>query len=364
MEDIIKPVDRSLLKAELTPSNKLRNTNKGNNELYDITAADSPNLMRETGRLREEAFRAAGGGTGLALDIDRFDTMEHPCRQLLVWDPEHEAIVGGYRYIYGTDVSLDSQGQPVLATSHLFRFSDRFIKEYLPVTIELGRSFVAKDYQNGVYGAKGMFALDNLWDGLGAVMMLNPGMRYYFGKMTMYPSFNRYGRDLILHFLNKHFADRENLVTAINPIKIETPVEIMDKVLCCNDFKEDYRILKREVQALGVNIPPLVNSYMGISPSLKVFGTAVNDEFGDVEETGILVDFNDIYDEKRARHIDSFIRERIEKIKMRFPLTVERFEGEIAQRIAKRREERAERIARRRKSSLGSDSGDESGGEF
>lgn len=179
-------------------------------------------------------------------------------------------------------------------------------------------------------------------------MMLRPGMRYYFGKMTMYPSFNRYGRDLILHFLKKHFADTENLVTTRNPVKIETDTALMDKVLCEEGFKEDYKILKREVQALGVNIPPLVNSYMGISPSLKVFGTAINDEFGDVEETGILVDFNDIYEEKRSRHVDSFIKECIEKIKERFPTTFENFEGEIAQKITKRREERAERIAKRR----------------
>ncbi len=348
MEEIIAPVDVQLLESELTQDKKLRNTNKGGNELYIVTAQNSPNVMKEIGRLREEAFRTAGGGTGESLDIDSFDTMDPPCKQLIVWDPDNRAIIGGYRYIFGTNVRLDESGQPIIATTHLFHFSDKFIREYLPQTVELGRSFVSQRYQNGEMGVKGVFALDNLWDGLGAIMMLRPGMRYYFGKMTMYPSFNRYGRDLILHFLKKHFADTENLVTTRNPVKIETDTALMDKVLCEEGFKEDYKILKREVQALGVNIPPLVNSYMGISPSLKVFGTAINDEFGDVEETGILVDFNDIYEEKRSRHVDSFIKECIEKIKERFPTTFENFEGEIAQKITKRREERAERIAKRR----------------
>lgn len=344
MENIIDPVDRQLLKEELTPGKKLRNTNKAGNELYVVTYRDSPNIMREIGRLREETFRAEGGGTGLSMDIDSFDTMEPPCSQLVVWDPDNEAIIGGYRFIFGTDVRLDGNGQPILATSHLFTFSDKFIKEYLPFTIELGRSFISAEYQSAQGGKKALFALDNLWDGLGALMMLRPGMKYYFGKMTMYPSFNRYGRDLILHFLHKHFPDTEGLVTTKFPVEITTPVEKMDAVLTEEDFRADYRILNREVRALGENIPPLVNSYMNLSPSLKVFGTAVNDEFGDVEETGILVDFNDIYDEKRARHVDSFLKEQIAKLKARFPQTIEMFEGEIAQKMSVRRSERFNKI--------------------
>lgn len=344
MEKIIEPVDRQLLKEELTPGKKLRNTNKAGNELYVVTYKDSPSIMKEIGRLREETFRAEGGGTGLEIDIDSFDTMEPPCSQLVVWDPDNEAIIGGYRFIFGTDVRLDDSGQPILATSHLFTFSDRFIKEYLPFTIELGRSFISSEYQSAHGGKKALFALDNLWDGLGALMMMRPGMKYYFGKMTMYPSFNRYGRDLILHFLHKHFPDTEGLVTTKFPVEITTPLEKMDAVLTEEDFRADYRILNREVRALGENIPPLVNSYMNLSPSIKVFGTAVNDEFGDVEETGILVDFNDIYEEKRARHVDSFLKEQIAKIKTRFPQTIEKFEGEIAQKMSARRSERFNKI--------------------
>lgn len=340
MQDIIAPIDVNVLKSELTPKKKLRNTNKAGNELYIVTDKDSPNVMKEIGRLREVSFRAAGGGTGLMMDIDSFDTMDPPCSQLIVWDPDNEAIIGGYRFIFGTDIKLDENGQPILATSHLFNFSEKFIKEYLPFTIELGRSFVSPEYQRVQAGTKALFALDNLWDGLGALMMMRPGMKYYFGKMTMYPSFNRYGRDLILHFLNKHFPDKEGLVTTKNPVVMETPAEAMDAVLTEDDFKADYRILNKEIRALGENIPPLVNTYMGISPSLKVFGTAVNDEFGDVEETGILVDFNDIYEDKLARHIDSFIKEQIAKIKRRWPQTIENFEGEIAQKITARRNER------------------------
>lgn len=338
MEKIIEPIDLALLKKELTPEKKLRNTNKANNEIYIVTAHDSPNVMLEIGRIREEVFRNAGGGTGLSVDIDEFDTMSNPCKQLVLWDPDAEAIIGGYRYILGPDIKLDKNGQPILAMSHLFKFSDKFINEYLPYTIELGRSFVSIPYQSSKAGAKALFALDNLWDGLAALMIQRKDMRYYFGKMTMYPSFDRYSRDLILYFLHKHFPDTENLACPHQSIQTETSAKLMDKILTDKDFKKDYKNLNQEVRKRGINIPPLVNSYMSISKSMKVFGTAINDEFGDVEETGIIVDFNDIYDEKRARHVDSFLYEFTQRLKLRFPQLYERYEGEIAERIMKRRD--------------------------
>ena len=309
MEDIIAPVSTALLKSELTEDKRLRFTNKGNNEVYIVTYQDSPNVVREIGRLREIAFRAAGGGTGMALDLDEFDTMETPYKQLIVWNPEAEEIIGGYRYLLGTDVKLDENSQPVLATSHMFHFSDKFIKDYLPYTIELGRSFVTLEYQSTRYNSKGLFSLDNLWDGLGALTVVMPSVKYFFGKMTMYPSYNRHGRDMILYFLNKHFGDKDNLVVPTKPLVIEDDPEELAKIFCEDDFKSDYRILNREVRKLGYNIPPLVNAYMSLSPTMKMFGTAINYGFGDVEETGILIAVDEILDEKRVRHIDTFAKE-------------------------------------------------------
>ena len=98
--------------AELTPDKKLRRTNKSGNDIYIVTWQDSPNVVREIGRLREIAFRAAGGGTGKSLDLDEFDTMEHPYSQLIVWDPEAQEILGGYRYLLGKDWQVGADGQP------------------------------------------------------------------------------------------------------------------------------------------------------------------------------------------------------------------------------------------------------------
>ena len=316
-QPIIQPIDKELLKKELIPERQLRMTNKSNNEIYIVDAHNAPNVLLEIGRLREIVFREAGGGTGKAYDLDEFDVSDNCYKQLIVWNPEAEEIIGGYRYILGTDVEIDSNGQPILATSHMFHFSERFMKDFMPQTIELGRSFVSLPYQNtNKYGSKSLFALDNLWDGLGALTVIKPNVKYFFGKMTMYPSYIRKGRDMILYFLKKHFDDKDNLITPMNPLKIEADPEELEALFSEEDFKEDYKILNREVRKLGYNIPPLVNAYMSLSPTMKLFGTAINDGFGDVEETGILIAVDEILENKRMRHIDSFIKEHPEALKI------------------------------------------------
>lgn len=315
-QPIIQPIDKEVLKSELTPDKRLRMTNKSNNEIYVITAHNAPNVMQEIGRLREIAFREAGGGTGKEVDIDEFDTCERCYKQLIVWNPEAEEIIGGYRYLLGTDWEYDDKGQPILATSHMFHFSEKFIKDYAPQTVELGRSFVSLPYQSSRMGAKSLFALDNLWDGLGALTVIRPNIRYYFGKMTMYPSYIRKGRDMILYFLKKHFDDKEHLIIPMKPLQLESDVREFEALFSGKNFKDDYRILNREIRKLGYNIPPLVNAYMSLSPTMKLFGTVINYGFGDVEETGILIAVDEILEEKRQRHIDSFVQSHPEALKI------------------------------------------------
>ena len=315
-QEIIQPIAKEVLKSELTPDRQLRMTNKSHNEIYIITAHNAPNVMKEIGRLREIAFREAGGGTGKSMDIDEFDTCDNCYKQLIVWNPEAEEIIGGYRYLLGTDWEYDEKGQPILATSHMFHFSDRFIKDFAPWTIELGRSFVSLPYQSSRMGAKSLFALDNLWDGLGALTVIKPNVKYFFGKMTMYPSYIRKGRDMILYFLKKHFDDKDKLIIPMKPLELETDPKELESLFGGTSFKDDYRVLNGEIRKLGYNIPPLVNAYMSLSPTMKLFGTAINYGFGDVEETGILIAVDEILEEKRVRHIDSFIKEHPEALKI------------------------------------------------
>lgn len=305
-EKIIEPVSEEELLAELTPDRLLRPTNKGNNEIYIVDAHEAPAVMREVGRLREIAFRTAGGGTGKACDIDEFDTMTPPCRQLIVWNPEEHEIIGGYRYITGKDIRLDSAGRPRIATSHMFDFSPEFIERYLPSTIELGRSFVRLEYQSTRKGVKAIYALDNLWDGLGALTIVHPEIKYLFGKVTMYPSYSAECRNMILYFLSKHFPDPEHLVVPITPLDTGMDVAAMEALFTGDSFKEDYKILNKAIREHGYNIPPLVNAYMSLSPTMRMFGTAINDEFGDVEESGIFFAISEIFEEKKQRHIGTY----------------------------------------------------------
>lgn len=307
MKDIIAPVPKELLKAELTPDKLLRTTNRGENEIYVVTAHNAPNVMREVGRLREIAFRAAGGGTGKDVDIDEFDTMEKPYKQLVLWNPDEDDIIGGYRFIYGADIEYSEDGTPNIATAHgMFKFSEKFLKEYLPYTVELGRAFVALEYQSTRHGSKSLFALDNLWDGLGALARVLPGMKYYFGKVTMYPSYDVKARDMILHFLYTQFPDKDILVSPVEPLALQTEQAKLDTLFCKETIKDNLRILKQEVHALGVTIPPMVSAYIGLSATMKIFGTAINYGFGNVEETGLLIAADEIYDDKKKRYIESY----------------------------------------------------------
>ena len=317
MKDIIAPVPKELLKAELTEDKLLRFTHRSDNEIYIVTAAEAPNVMREIGRLREIAFRAAGGGTGKDCDIDEFDTMEVPYKQLIVWNPEENDIIGGYRYLHGKDARFDEKGEPIIATAHgMFRFSEKFLKDVLPYTVELGRAFVSLEYQSTRMGSKSLFALDNLWDGLGALTVVLPDVKYLYGKVTMYPSYLTKARDMILYFLKKHFADKEGLVMPVEPLQLETSEEELAAIFKEETFKEDYRVLKQEVRKFGLAIPPMVNAYMGLSPTMKIFGTAVNHDFGEVEETGLLITVDEMQDSTRMRYIESFIREHPEAIRL------------------------------------------------
>jgi len=306
MKPIIEAVEREALKTELNANTLLRTTNRAGNELY-VVGPESTNVIREIGRLREIAFRNDGGGTGKPLDIDKFDTdPAYGYKQLVLWDPEAQEIIGGYRFCLCDDAVFDKNGQPILTSSHMFEFSRKFIKDYLPKTMELGRSFVSVEYQSSKAGSKSLYALDNLFDGIAALGVLyKDRIKYFFGKMTIYPTYNKEARDIIMYFLKKYFGEKADLIKIRKQVKVENPRRF-HRIFTGSDYKENYKILKAEVAKQGVSIPPLVNTYMNMSPTMIYFGTGINDEFADVLDSGILITFDDLYPEKIHRHTNSF----------------------------------------------------------
>ena len=307
MKDLSIPIDRELIKAELTDDKLLRTTNKAGNLIYLTTASESPNVMKEIARIRELAFRLCGAGSGKMFDMDAFDWAERPYKQLFVWDPQNEEIIGGYRLIFGNEVAINESGQPDLVTASMYKFSQKFIDEFLPYTIELGRSFVHPDYQASKMGSKSLYSLDNLWDGLGAITVLRPDMKYFFGKVTVYPSYEEQARELIFTFLNKYFPDEDTLVEPIDPFIRPAFAADYAGLFAGGSFKEEYKILNGKVRERGVNIPPLVNTYMGLSAKMRSFGYAVCEELGGLIEFAIMVPIYEMHEEKKARHIETFV---------------------------------------------------------
>ena len=310
MKPLIDKVSREDLLKELTPERFIRFTNFGHNEIYIFRGDDAPSVMLEIGRLREIAFREAGGGTGESVDIDEFDKGPDAYFQLIVWNPVEQEIIGGYRYIKLKETHPDEHGHYHLATTHMFRFSEKFMDDYFHDTIELGRSFVQPQYQPSRDSRKGIFSLDNLWDGLGGLIIMHPDIKYFYGKVTMYLKYDQFARDVIMSFLMKYFPDRDNLVWAYVPRPIRTTDDVVKNILHGKTYEEDKTLLLRFVRSRGMIFPPLVNAYMNLTNSMRTFGSSLNDTFGDVEEIGILVNIADIYESKKHRHLASFYKGR------------------------------------------------------
>lgn len=315
MKDIIAPVAPTFIKEELTIERLLRKTNKSNNEIYVINAHNAPHTMLEIGRLRELSFRTAGGGSGQEIDTDEFDYLDIPYEQLIVWNPEAEEIIGGYRFFHGKNAVIKANGQPQIAMEHLFDFSPEFIANYLPCTMELARAFVQPKYQSSQMGVKSLFALDNLWDGIGALITLIGDIKYLMGKVTIYPQVNEEARCAIMYFMNRFFAHHANLIFPKTPIILPEKLrKEFDAYFTEADYKDNFRLLNSYVKERKESIPPLIHAYIELSSSMQTYGTAQDPDFGNIYDTGMIITIDDIYEAKRARYVETFIQSRLGEI--------------------------------------------------
>lgn len=289
---IIPPVDKALLREEFARATEWPEASHGAIKLYCIDVG-FPAILREIGRLREIAFRSGGGGTGEVLDLDRFDTDPYyRFRQLVVWDSEEEAIAGGYRFVYGYDVHLNGQGQPDIPSAHIFRFSENFIRDGLPRTMELSRSFIAAQYQRKLDAArKSIFILDCLFKGIciASRMGNTPDV---FGKVTFYPDYPADAFALLTAAMEKHCYGGEDIA----PVQAYTvpPSTETAQILTHDDFRSDFRALAATLLKRGQYLPPILKSYINLTTTLKYYGSALNDEFGNVVEMGLRLHMPDL----------------------------------------------------------------------
>jgi hypothetical protein len=295
MKKIIAPIKKELILGELTSDRLVRRTKRLNNEIYDISATSAPQVMLELGRLREFTFREAGGGTGKEVDIDEYDYL---FKHLVLWNPSHNEIIGSYRYALMRDlIEGDTIQSP---TRKLFNFSPTFIRDYLPVTIELGRSFVQPKYQPRVDNRGGIFSLFNLFSGLEWLVGMYPDMEYFFGKFTMYSDYDSRARNLLLNYLKRKFPDPDKLVRPKKDLRvryIRRNFAILKSIFNQQTYRDQKIFLEKYLSKYGEDIQPLVDKYMGLSSTMKIFGTAHHDEFGEALETGMLIKMIDIHPE-------------------------------------------------------------------
>lgn len=304
-QEIIAPIEKKLIEAELTEERFIRDTNKGGNKIYIVNHHNSPNTMREIGRLREVSFRYAGGGTGQAIDIDEADTSERCYEQLIVYNPEDREIIGGYRFITGKKSFNHTTHSFELSTAHYFDFSQQMKDEFLPKSIELGRSWVQPNYQPSINPRKGVFALMNIWDGLGSLVTSYPEVKYFFGKVTTYTNYNTEARDILFSFMEHYFPNRLSLCQAKPHLLARFDHTLFNKHFTSDmSYAEGFKLLNKLLKERGEWVPPLINIYMSLSSTMMTFGTAKNPDFGDVEETAILVTIDDIHEEVKNRHIN------------------------------------------------------------
>ena len=268
--------------------------------IYTFDGVRLPRLMREVWRLREMSYREVGitlsdDVSGNAMDMDGV------CRQLVVWDDEARRLVGGYRYVVGADVV----GCERLSVSRYFALSQRFVSDFLPRAMELGRSFISPEYQSAA-GRHTIYALDALGEGLGRVVEALD-VRYLFGRVTLYPALCGEARDLLLGFMRYIFPPRERLLVARVPLGVGLSRFRCRQIFVGETLAENYRILLSRMRDLQSVVPPIISSYIRLSPSMQTFDVYENGDLGGVVEAAIMLTVEDFYDDIKRRYLSNSV---------------------------------------------------------
>lgn len=291
MRPLAPPVPRSALAEELGPDSRIA-TFRGL-EVHLVSGPDAPAALDEIGRIREQEYRRVGAGRGGERDLDRFDTVWPWYLQLVSWDPVEREIVAAYRAIR-CDWALRHGGVDALRTSSLFEFTERFVNDYLPATVELGRSVVNAEARRATSG------LFSVWVGLGAIVREWPEIRWFFGNVSLYRSLPDRALRSIVGYLLRHHAPGGELVRA----RGRTPAADggspggVDEVPVAS-FGQLQELAADE----GWAIPPILVSYAKANPGMLAFDVAPDPDFGDACEVAIAIPVEGL----SGRTVDRFI---------------------------------------------------------
>ncbi len=293
---IAHPESTKLIKKELKNAELLGETKDGK-KIYLYANTEESIILKEIGRLREVAFRKVGEGANQRRDLDRYDKYY---KHIVLWDEDDLEIVGSYRIGECKEI-IDKFGVDGLYNTTLFDFSDKFLN-LLPDSIELGRSFVQPKY----WGTR---ALDYLWYGIGAYLKNNPQIKYMFGPVSLSATYSQICKDVIFNFFDNYFADTENLVSSKSPydFKKDTDLlDILDKELVKDNYKDDFKTVKKLLKNFDTSIPVLYKQYAELCDEggIKFCAYNIDKDFASCVDSFIVVDISKIKESQRKRYIN------------------------------------------------------------
>ncbi|NOU43244.1 MAG: lysophospholipid acyltransferase family protein [Methyloglobulus sp.] len=293
VETVIHPADTKAIKKGLYNSALLGETRDGKKIfLYDYQ--DDCPVMHEIARLRELTFRCVEEGTGLAFDLDKFDTYY---RHIVLWDENDLEIVGAYRIGEGAEI-MDAKGVAGFYTNTLFDLTKTFA-DYLPYSIELGRSFVQPRYW-------GQRSLEYLWYGIGAYLREHPEVKYLFGPVSLSNTYPQLAKELIISFYQQQFGTEMPHVTANLPFELSAASQRFAKQEFSNDYSTSFKILNTELKKLGVKVPTLYKQYVElcVDKGCHFIGFNIDPDFNNCIDSLIMVEIDKIAPKKKQRYID------------------------------------------------------------
>lgn len=288
-EQIIDPVEQELLEKEIV---KIRENDRiidfQDFEVYLSESADIPNILREIGRLREITFREVGEGTNRAIDIDEYDLYYH---HLFIWSKTDKRIIGAYRIGKGNDL-YNKFGVKGFYISTLFNIH-RKMHPILKQSLELGRSFIIKDYQQKV------FVLMLLWRGILTFIRQNPEYRYLIGPVSISNHFLKISKALLVHYIKQNFYDHElaKYVSAKKEFKVRLS-SIDAEILLKHDksiFMKTIDDIISEIEPEGIKTPILLKKYL--KQNGKIIGFNIDPKFNNALDGFIIMDIHDAPDD-------------------------------------------------------------------
>ena len=290
---VVHPANAKAIKKALFQSRLLGETRDGK-KIFLYQFQDDCPVMQEIARLRELTFRTVEEGTGLALDLDKFDVYYS---HIVLWDDNDLEIVGSYRVGEGPKI-MAQFGIDGFYSQTLFDLSADFAA-YLPNSLELGRSFVQPRYW-------GQHSLDYLWYGIGAYLREQPEIKYLFGPVSLSNAYPQLAKELIVGFYQQQCGISQPTAKARLPFVISEQCQQFAAQEFNHHYASSYKTLNSELKKLGVKVPTLYKQYVElcVENGCHFIDFNIDPNFNNCIDSLVMVEIDKIAPKKRQRYIE------------------------------------------------------------